>query len=146
MISLLCGGIAPVKSKKRRHLPVVMTQYEVRMVLVNLHGIHLIMTKLLYGNRLRLMECVRLRVQDLDLDRNIIYVRAAKGDKDRTTLFPSSLKDDLRRTSPGLNSCMIRILQRDMVKHFYHLHYRGNIRELQKSFAGSMFSHLRSSV
>jgi len=89
--------IDPVKSKKRRHLPMVMTQDEVKMVLVNLHGIHLIMAKLLHGSGLRLMECVRLRVQDLDFDRNIIYVRAAKGDKDRTTLFPSSVKDDLRR-------------------------------------------------
>jgi integrase len=73
-----------------------MTQDEVKMVLANLHGIHLIMAKLLYGSGLRLIECVRLRVQDLDFDRNIIYLRAAKGDKDRTTLFPSSVKDDLR--------------------------------------------------
>jgi integron integrase len=69
----------------------------VKRVLANLHGIHLIMSKLLYGSGLRLIECVRSRVQDLDFDRNIIYLRAAKGNKDRTTLFPSSVKDDLKR-------------------------------------------------
>ena len=52
---------------------------------------HLLMAKLLYGSGLRLMECIRLRVRDLDFDRKLIYVRAAKGGKDRTTLFPESL-------------------------------------------------------
>jgi len=54
------------------------------------------MAKILYGCGLRLMECVRLRVKDLDFERNIIYVRDTKGGKDRTTLFPQSLQSDLR--------------------------------------------------
>jgi integrase len=58
---------------------------------------HLLMAKMLYGCGLRLMECVRLRIQDLDFDRNIVYVRAAKGGKDRTTLFPKSIQPELRR-------------------------------------------------
>jgi integrase len=55
-----------IKSKQHRHIPVVMAQEEVKTVLAHLRGIHLLMVKLLYGSGLRLMECVRLRVQDLD--------------------------------------------------------------------------------
>ena len=56
-----------------------------------MQGGHLLMAKLLYGSGLRLMECIRLRVQDLDFERKLIYVRDGKGGKDRTTLFPESL-------------------------------------------------------
>ena len=59
-------------------------------------GTHLLMAKMLYGCGLRLMKCVRLRVQDLDMDRNILYVRNAKGGKDRTTIFPQSIQTELR--------------------------------------------------
>ncbi len=88
--------IAPVRSRRQPRLPVVMSQEEVKKVLAYMQGIHLLMAKLLYGSGLRLMECVRLRVQDLDLDRNLIYVRVAKGGKNRTTLLPSSIKESLR--------------------------------------------------
>lgn len=54
------------------------------------------MAKMLYGAGLRLMECIRLRVQNLDFERNLIYVRGAKGNKDRTTLFPKSIKLEMR--------------------------------------------------
>jgi integron integrase len=54
------------------------------------------MARILYGCGLRLMECVRLRVKDLDFDRNIVYVHDAKGGKDRTTLFPQAVQTDLR--------------------------------------------------
>jgi len=55
------------------------------------------MAKLLYGSGLRLMECVRLRIQDLDFEQNLIYVRAAKGGKDRTTVLPATVKEDLKQ-------------------------------------------------
>jgi site-specific recombinase XerD len=58
--------------------------------------LHRLMARLMYGAGLRLMECVRLRVQDLDIERNVIYVRAAKGGKDRATIFPMSLKSDIQ--------------------------------------------------
>jgi integron integrase len=86
-----------IKSKRHRHIPVVMTPDEVKAVLVHLRGIHLLMAKLLYGSGLRLMECVRLRVLDLDFERNLIYVRAAKGGKDRTTVFPATVREDLKQ-------------------------------------------------
>lgn len=91
------GQIEAVRAKRRPRFPVVMTQEEVRRVLAEMKGTHLLMAKLLYGGGLRLMECVRLRVQDLDIDRGLLYVRAAKGDKDRGTLLPNAVHYDLRR-------------------------------------------------
>ena len=83
--------LEPVRAKRHSRPPVVMSQREVANVLGHMQGLHLLMAKLLYGSGLRLMECVRLRVRDLDFERKLIYVRAAKGGKDRTTLFPESL-------------------------------------------------------
>ncbi|MBF0201942.1 MAG: integron integrase, partial [Desulfamplus sp.] len=80
-----------VRAKRHRRPPVVMSQAEVSCVLGNMQGLHLFMAKLLYGSGLRLMECIRLRIRDLDFERRLIYVRAGKGDKDRVTLFPESL-------------------------------------------------------
>jgi integrase len=90
------GQIEPVKAKRHIRPPTVMTQTEVQRVLTSLAGTHLLMAKVLYGCGLRLMECVRLRVQDLDFERNILYVRQAKGGKDRTTVFPQSIQSELR--------------------------------------------------
>lgn len=89
------GGV--VRAKRPRRLPVVLTKEEVRMILAHLHGTVWIMTMLLYGAGLRLMECLRLRVKDLDFARNEILVRAGKGDKDRVTMLPATVGDPLRR-------------------------------------------------
>jgi integrase len=61
-----------------------------------MQGTHLLMARLLYGAGLRLMECVRLRVKDLDFEGLKIYVRSGKGGKDRITVFPKSIQQDLR--------------------------------------------------
>ena len=90
------GEIEPVKARRHRHLPVVMTQSEVKQVLDQMQGTHLLMARLLYGSGLRLMECVRLRAKDLDFEGSKIYVRAGKGGKDRITVFPKSIQQDLR--------------------------------------------------
>jgi integron integrase len=74
-----------------------MTQGEVGKVLGEMTGLHLLMAKLLYGGGLRLMECVRLRVQDLDFERNFVYVRAGKGGKDRATLFPKTIHSEMKQ-------------------------------------------------
>lgn len=84
-------NLEPVRAKRGPRPPVVMSQKEVSMVLAHMRGLHLLMAKLLYGGGLRLMECIRLRIRDLDFERRLIYVRAAKGGKDRVTLFPESL-------------------------------------------------------
>ncbi|MCH8013123.1 MAG: integron integrase [Candidatus Marinimicrobia bacterium] len=88
--------IEAVKAKRHPHIPVVMTQNEVKLVFNQMQGNHLIMARLLYGGGLRLMECLRLRVGNLDFDRNKIYVRGAKGGKDRLTLLPRSIQEELK--------------------------------------------------
>ncbi len=89
-------SIEHTRSKRHQSPPIVMTKSEVQRVIQNMKGTHLTMAKLLYGSGLRLMECIRLRVQDLDFEKNIIYVRAGKGNKDRTTLFPQSIQSELK--------------------------------------------------
>lgn len=72
-----------------------MTQAEVQRVMAGLAGTHLLMAKILYGCGLRLMECVRLRVQDLDFDCNILYVRQSKGSMAKNISVVSSPLDRL---------------------------------------------------
>jgi integrase len=102
------------RTKRHPRPPVVMTQKEVANVLANIRGRHLLMAKLLYGSGLRLVECVRLRVRDLDFERRLIYVRAAKGDKDRTALFPESLHLPMKRQLKAVE----RLHQQDL-EHGY---------------------------
>ena len=85
-----------IRARKTRRLPVVMTRDEVKAVLGCLTGDKRLMASLMYGAGLRLMECLRLRVQDIDFARNEITVRDGKGAKDRITMLPDSLKSPLR--------------------------------------------------
>jgi len=78
-------------------LPVVLTKEEVRRLLSCLEGTSWTMAMLLYGAGLRLMECCRLRVKDLEFSRNQIVVRGGKGDKDRHTVLPAAVKEPLLR-------------------------------------------------
>ena len=86
-----------VHAKRPHHLPVVLTREEVRAVLADIHGVPRLMAFLLYGAGLRLLECARLRVKDIDIARNQIVVRAGKGNKDRLTMLPAAIKADLMR-------------------------------------------------
>jgi integrase len=74
-----------------------MMREEVKAVLANLPGDKWLMASLMYGSGLRLMECLRLRVQDIDFARNEILVRDGKGAKDRITMLPDSLKEPLQK-------------------------------------------------
>jgi len=85
-----------IRARKPRHLPVVLTREEVKVVLRCLHGDKWLMASLMYGAGLRLMECLRLRVQDIDFARNEIIVRDGKGAKDRVTMLPESLTATLQ--------------------------------------------------
>ena len=85
-----------IRARKPKRLPVVMTREEVKAVLANLTGNKWLMASLMYGAGLRLMECLRLRVQDIDFACNEILVRDGKGSKDRITMLPESLKDPLQ--------------------------------------------------
>ncbi len=86
-----------VRAKRPQRLPVVLTRDEVLAVLRRLGGAPWLMATLLYGSGLRLLECCRLRVQDMDFGANLIVVRGAKGNKDRTTVLPGVIKADLMR-------------------------------------------------
>ena len=86
-----------IRAKRSKRLPVVLSKEEVRTILARLHGTEWIMAMLLYGAGLRLMECLRLRVKDIDFTRNEIRVRAGKGDKDRVTMLPAAVKEPFRR-------------------------------------------------
>lgn len=85
-----------IRAKKGTRLPVVLSVEEIKDLFNHLSGRNLLIVQLLYGAGLRLMECARLRVQDIDFDAGLIYVRGAKGDKDRTTILPESVKERLR--------------------------------------------------
>ena len=84
-----------VRARKPKRLPVVLTRDEVRRVLAELDGDRWLAASLMYGSGLRLMECLRLRVQDVDFARNEITVRDGKGGKDRVTMLPDTLKPAL---------------------------------------------------
>ncbi|MCA9469270.1 MAG: integron integrase, partial [Nitrospira sp.] len=85
-----------IRARKPERLPVVMTREEVKVVLGNLTGEKWLIAAILYGAGLRLMECLRLRVQDIDFSRNEILVRDGKGAKDRITMLPESVKASLQ--------------------------------------------------
>ena len=89
------GGV--VRARKPDRLPVVLTRDEVRALLAELDGQTLLIAMLLYGAGLRLSECLRLRVQDIDFAAEQIRVCDGKGGKDRVTMLPASLRDDLER-------------------------------------------------
>ena len=85
-----------VWAKKPSKLPVVFTQEEVRRVFAHMDGTCWLMASLLYGSGLRLMECLRLRVKDLDFGYKEVIVRDGKGEKDRATMLPGAIEDPLR--------------------------------------------------
>lgn len=84
------------RAKKSIRVPVVFTINEASAVIQNLQPPYALMTKLLYGSGLRLMECMRLRVKDIDFEYKTITVRDGKGNKDRVTLLPDSAVENLQ--------------------------------------------------
>jgi integron integrase len=84
-----------VRAKRGKKLPVVLSVDEVRALFSHLSGKGLLIGKLLYGSGLRLMELARLRVKDVDFEANLIFVRSGKGDNDRTTILPASVRSEL---------------------------------------------------
>jgi integron integrase len=87
---------AIVRAKQPTRLPVVLSHDEVRALLDRLEGSPRLVCALLYGSGLRLLEALELRVKDLDLPRAEILVRRAKGAKDRVTMLPAALREDLQ--------------------------------------------------
>lgn len=85
-----------VRAAKVRRLPVVLTAREVALVLHQLRGIPWLVVTMLYGTGMRLLECLRLRVKDLDFERNIVTIYEPKGNRDRRTMLPQVVRDPLK--------------------------------------------------
>lgn len=85
------------RAKRPARVPVVLTETEVKRLLAHLDGQNWLMASLLYGSGLRLMECVRLRVKDVDFEYRQITVRDGKGNKDRVTMLPDTCVEILKR-------------------------------------------------
>jgi integron integrase len=96
VLSLELGLVDSVRAKPSQHVPTVLSRAEVQAVLHEMSGIHLLMARLLYGSSMRLMECIRLRVKDLDFEYRQIVVRDAKDAHDLYSLLPASLVKPLQ--------------------------------------------------
>lgn len=89
-------------SKRPQKLPVVLSREEVELLLKTiLNRKHFVLVALAYGAGLRISEVLRLRVGDLDSERGVLHVKGAKGDKDRMTIFPERLREDILYFSRG---------------------------------------------
>jgi integron integrase len=84
------------RAKRAARLPVVLTTDEVKQVIARMEGTPQLVAMLLYGSGLRILECLRLRVKDVDFAAHEIVVRGGKGDKDRLTMLPVSVEEQLR--------------------------------------------------
>jgi integron integrase len=107
-------NISALRARRPERLPVVLSVGEIRAIFSELDGIDLLMAELLYGTGMRLLECCRLRVKDVDLERNQIIVREGKGDKDRAVPLPSRADRRLRDQIEH-----VRRLHRDDLKAGY---------------------------
>ena len=85
------GSIHAVRARTSQHLPTVLTQAEVVRLLEHLNGVYRIIGQLLYGGGLRLMECLRLRVKDIDFEHRTLTLRDTKSNRDRVTCLPDSV-------------------------------------------------------
>jgi integron integrase len=92
----LAGLEDTTRAKRPVRLPLVLSRQEVGAIMGRLHGTPWLMAVLMYGSGLRLLECARLRVKDVDFDRGEITVRDGKGRKDRITILPVGIKKPLR--------------------------------------------------
>lgn len=86
-----------LRAKRNRKIPTVLTREEVASFFKQMEGVYLLIVKLLYGSGLRLMECMTLRIKDIDFSSNTITVHSGKGDVDRVVMLPANIKPDLDR-------------------------------------------------
>jgi len=105
--------ISATRSKKPVRLPVVLSVAETSLLLGHMKGEKSLMARIMYGGGLRLMEMLRLRVQDIDFDNGFLTIHAGKGDKDRTTLLPVSVRDELKTHLQSVRLLFEKDLQED---------------------------------
>lgn len=99
----LPGLIDAVRAKKPKRLPTVLTTTEVRLVIARMTGTRRLIAQMLYGSGLRVLECLRLRVKDIDFEQRSILVRDGKGMNDRITMLPEIIIPDLQRHLQKVN-------------------------------------------
>jgi len=98
VLAIDLGDFGPIeKAKMPERLPVVLSKSEVHRLLENIDGVSGLAARLLYGTGMRLMECIRLRVKDIDFDRQQLIIRQGKGQKDRATMLPDTLVAGLKK-------------------------------------------------
>jgi len=107
-----------VRARQPKRLPTVLSKEEVAALLVRLEGTVQLVVMLLYGTGMRILECLRLRVQDIDFDLGVITVRDGKGHKDRTTLLPTACRQRLHDHLAHVRE----LHQRDLADGFGHVH------------------------
>ena len=107
-----------------------------------MQGLHQLMAKLLYGSGLRLMECMRLRVKDIDFEQSQIIVREGKGEKDRVTMLPTSLVQPLKNQIAFVRNQHERDIAKVMVPLNCLLRLPANILPQIKNLAGNTYSRL----
>ena len=129
-----------VHAKRPVRLPVVLTRGEVKALLAQLRGAHWLMASILYGAGLRLMECLRLRVKDVDIAYRQILVREGKGGKDRVTMLPETAVQRLHEQLGKVKRCHEIDLRAKATERCICLtRWRANTRASGASGAGSMF-------
>lgn len=99
-------GLAPIRAKKHRRIPVVFSPQEARAIIEHLSHPYKLAAQLMYGAGLRISECLSLRVKDIDFSSLQIVVRSGKGGKDRRSMLPESLVEPLRKQI-GIVECML---------------------------------------
>lgn len=104
LVKGLPNPINALRAKKPQRLPTVLTRTEVWQIIDSLPSSHKLIATLLYGSGLRLLECLRLRVKDIDFAQHQIIVRSGKGDKDRITMLPDSVKPALLKHLTGVQA------------------------------------------
>ena len=111
VLQISLGDIGTFKPATRpKHLPVVLSVDETKRLLSHMHGTTWLIASLLYGSGLRLNEALSIRVQDIDLDRGLITIRAGKGDKDRGAILPGPLSEPLRQQIANVGRLHLRDL------------------------------------
>jgi integrase len=115
VLEIELGRFDAVRARRPQRLPVVLAPEEVARVLERIEGtggLFQVMARLLYGSGPRLIECCRLRVKDMNLERSQILVRAGKGNKDRVVMLPRSVRDDVERQLEAWR----RLYERDLTR------------------------------
>ncbi|MCG9125164.1 phage integrase N-terminal SAM-like domain-containing protein [Laribacter hongkongensis] len=123
-----------VRARTSRHLPVVLTRQEVAALLAQVDGLYALQLRLLYGTGMRLMECMRLRVKDIDFGRGEILIRDGKGAKDRVTMLPQSLVAPLQTRVPSTR----QTCKPEWLVCFYPMRWHENTLMPGRNGAGNM--------